>query len=243
MKKGQDQSSTGLMIIVAMACFFLVAAVVWNQQRQINALKAQLENMLSYDLPIDNIVDLEKRVEANTHNHKSGMEVVWDILARLEPRNLAKDPETNWTIVYKELADLDGRTSALDGYIWDITYELTGTPLNAKNHYAYGNEMSGLSRIDQLYAELWGKRYTQGSPWQDNCDECGYQSVKPDCPDSRLDSVYKEVWLDYAEDEPAISQIRVNDANFEWLAEGLCEQITIEQIVTSETYPPCIPRK
>jgi hypothetical protein len=103
--------------------------------------------------------------------------------------------------------------------------------------------MFGQSRIDWLYAELWGERYTQDYPWQDNVDECGYQSVKPGCPDSRLDSVYKEVWLDYAEDEPGISQIRVNHLNIERLVDGLCEPIPWEVIVTSETYPPCTPRK
>ncbi|RLC33011.1 hypothetical protein DRH13_00350 [Candidatus Woesebacteria bacterium] len=246
MNKGQNQTSIWLVI----ALVFVVGLTIttWNQHKKMKALETQMKNLLSYDLPIDNIVDLEKRVEANTHNQKNGMEVVWDILARLEPHILAKDPETNWTIVYKELADLKGRTSTLDGYIWDITYELTGSPLNAEKHYAYGNEMSGLSRIDQLYEEIWGARNNEALDANNPTFlECGYTSMKVDCPDSRIDYLYKSVYLDYAEDEPGINLVAVNRAKIDDLYENdilylfrriddltraICE-------IEPETYPLC----
>ena len=39
------------------------------------------------------------------------------------------------------IADLESSTHDLHGFVWDITFELTGSPLNAKDFYAYGNEV------------------------------------------------------------------------------------------------------
>lgn len=198
----KKQNTTSMWFAIIIVFVIGLSFLAWYQHKQIRAMEARIDNFLSYDLPVDNIVDLEKRVESNTHNQENVIEVVWDILARLEPHNLAEDPETNWTIVYKELADLEGRTYRLDGYIWDITYELTGSPLNAENHYAYGNEMSGLSRIDQLYEEIWGARNNEALD-ADNPTflECGYTAMKPGCPDSRIDQVHYELYEEYFDED------------------------------------------
>jgi predicted negative regulator of RcsB-dependent stress response len=48
-----------------------LGVMVGIQQNQIRLLKARMNNMLSYNLPIDNIVDLEKRVELNAQSLQS----------------------------------------------------------------------------------------------------------------------------------------------------------------------------
>ena len=50
-----------------------------------------------------------------------------------------------------------------------------------------------MSRIDKLYAEIWGERVDRES-WDKNFEECGHQATKPGCPDSRIDINSRELF-------------------------------------------------
>lgn len=85
--------------------------------------------------------------------------------------------------------------------IWDIVYEVTGNPLatgaESRTYYGLNEKDMGPSRIDKLEEEIWGDRYINFN--DENYDECGYASVKPGCPDSRIDINENIDWSWYIE--------------------------------------------
>lgn len=101
----------------------------------------------------------------------------------------------------KALAERNSSVSMQNrDYLWDVTYEIQHEPLQGPNGNPYLNDDVLESRIDRLYEEIWGDRFTQFAltdAAEENYQECGYQAVKVGCPDSRIDQVHFELYEEY----------------------------------------------
>ena len=82
-------------------------------------------------------------------------------------------------------------------YIWDITEEIQGEPLQSENGNPYENDDVSPSRIDDLYEEIWGEAYLRELDADNQTfKDCGHTTMMPGCPDSRIDLSFDELFVD-----------------------------------------------